>query len=161
MSMRALMAAAPFACLLLAGCGTTAPSPFRWTTGQGEASGSLRFGEPGTDNIGYRLDCRNGQLEFAAWSPSPPKGVDGRTFPASLRLATGGRVFDLSATGSVTGMGDGETIVTARPDDPVAFLAAMRGARRLVTRTYDGEGSAPAPSPTQLTRFAAECGIEL
>lgn len=159
--MRAPPAQGLVACVLLAGCVTATPSPFVWGAAHPEARGALLFGEPETDNIGYGLDCAGGRLSFSAWVPSPPKNVQGVTFPARLRLSAAGRTFDLAATGSITEMGDGETVITAQPDDAAAVFKALLAGRRLTTETYDGRGSAPTPSDAQLKRLASECGIFL
>lgn len=159
--MRASPAECLVACVLLAGCVTATPSPFVWGTAHHEARGALVFGEPETDNIGYGLDCADGRLSFSAWAPDPPKDVQGLTLPTRLRLSAGGRTFDLSATGSITDMGDGETVITAQPDNAAAVFRALMAGRRLTTETYDGRGSAPTPSDAQLKRLAKECGIAL
>lgn len=100
------------------------------------------FGEPETDNIGYGLDCADGRLSFSASASGPPKDVQGVTFPTHLGLSAGGRTFDLPATGSIADMGDGETIITARPDNAAAVFRALLAGRHLTTETYDGRGSA-------------------
>jgi len=131
-----------------------------WGTAHHEARGALLFGEPETDNIGYGLDCADGRPSFSAWPPHP-KDVQGVTFPTHLRLSAGGRTFDLPATGSIADMGDGEPIITARPDNAAAIFRALLAGRRLTTETYDGRGSAPTPSDAQLQRLAKECGISI
>jgi hypothetical protein len=120
----------------------------------------LIYGEYETDNIGYSLDCvaRSGVFEISAWGLSPPPGSS-RAFSTRLILTAAGETFDLPATAEVTDVGDGETVVTGRPETPTLLLAALSRATKLNTATYDGRGRAPAPPAGMLREFSRLCGI--
>jgi hypothetical protein len=147
-------------CCLSIACTAVDPSPFTWDLQHDAERIKLIYGVYESDNIGLSLDCvaQSGVFEISAWGLSPPPGSS-RAFSTRLILTAAGETFDMPATAEVTDVGDGETVVTGRPETPGLLLAALSRATKLYTATYDGRDRAPTPPAASLREFTRLCGI--